>query len=69
MNEKQAFEVILQALEVANTGQKFTLKDSATIYAAVNVLGKRFSQVDDLQNGPGTDVSVDESVKVLKKTK
>lgn len=38
MDIKQSFEVVVQALEAANSGQKFTLKDSATIFAALGVV-------------------------------
>lgn len=38
LTKEQAFEVVTQALEGANIGQRFSLKDSATIFAALGVI-------------------------------
>lgn len=57
MNEQQAFEVIVQALEGANAGQKFSLKDSATVFAALGVLAPRYQPKED---GPGPELVKDE---------
>ena len=39
-SKEEAFNIIVQALEGAVTGQKFGLKDSATIYSALQVVGE-----------------------------
>ena len=56
MNEQQAFNIIVQALEAANAGKRFSLKDSATIFSAVGVLAERYQpeemeKVEELPEG------------------
>jgi hypothetical protein len=59
MNEQQAFEVIVQALEGANAGQKFSLKDSATVFAALGVLAPHFQKEEQV---PGPELVKEEEV-------
>jgi hypothetical protein len=42
MSNEQAFNVLVQALSVANKAGVFDLKDSATVFQALGVLGPLF---------------------------
>lgn len=40
MNEKNAFQIITQALQIANKAGSFNLQDSAQVFAALSVLDR-----------------------------
>jgi len=40
MNEKQAFQIISQGLQIANKAGVFNLQDSAQVFAALSVLDR-----------------------------
>lgn len=67
---EQAFSVVSQALEGANQGQRFSLKDSATIFTALGTLANHL-QVEVAEQGaetsdPDAEVKKAPSVKKVK---
>ena len=63
MDERQAFEVLVQALEGANKGQRFSLKDSATIFAALNILATKLGISTEPQPEEEPEVEVEKKKK------
>lgn len=47
MNETQAFQIITQALQIANQKGAFQLQDSAQVYQALAVLSKLFPEAQE----------------------
>lgn len=71
MDIKQALNVIAQALEAANTGQKFSLKDSATVFSALSVLSEFVKLSTEEVNKKGQDLpkKIEDTEKEEPKTK
>ena len=58
MNEKEAKNVILQAIEIAQKAGAYTIKDSALIFQAMVLLGINVNgNTDETDSNPQTDNS------------